>query len=180
MVDFVLKAGCMPTKTAAKAFAANLAVSLLAFVDPLSMYGGKYEAPPPRDDDGDDAEIDPSGLDDDRRERSPSSSSELKRQMSKLPLSQEARIITLLQTAAFRSSIVWSLLLCGSVANILYAIVQQDMELPGEDVLWATLFAYAAAVVVAALFCKCLFGKLEAAEKKPKDMGEGLVSDSPP
>ena len=29
----------------AKAFAANLAVSLLAFVDPLSMYGGKYEAP---------------------------------------------------------------------------------------------------------------------------------------
>ena len=86
--------------------------------------------------------------------------------MSKLPLSQEARVITLLQTAAFRSSIIWSLLLCGSVANILYAIAEQvrcslwlveslfwaltfgeicrsqDTELPGQDVLWATLFAY--------------------------------------
>ena len=50
-------------------------------------------------------------------------------------------MIELLQTGAFRSSIVWSMLLCGSVANLFYAIAEQDTDLPGQDVLLATVFA---------------------------------------
>jgi hypothetical protein len=137
----------------AKAFAANLAVSLLAFVDPLSMYGGKYEAAK-------------SGGSSDEREAADDMGT-LEKQASDvrgagpLTLGEEARVIELLQTAAFRSSIVWTMLLCGSVANIFYAIAEQDTDLPGQDVLWATVFAYGTAVAVGALICRCLFSNME-------------------
>ena len=73
-------AGMLLAQFVAKAFAANLAVSLLAFVDPLSMYGGKYEAPKieTEDDEG---------------------------EPMLLPPDKQARVISLLQTAAFRASV---------------------------------------------------------------------------
>jgi len=131
----------------AKAFAANLAVSLLAFVDPLSMYGGKYEAP--KSGRATDCET--------------TDTSELEKQDSDtrgagpLTLGEEARVVELLQTAAFRSSIMWSLLLCSSVANMFYAIAEQDFDVPKQDVLWATVFVYGSAIAISALVCRCMF-----------------------
>ena len=140
----------------AKAFAANLAVSLLAFVDPLSMYGGKYEAPKSaRTTDDETADT----------------SAELEKQTSDargagpLTLGEEARVIELLQTAAFRSSVMWSLLLCSSVANMFYAIAEQDSDMPKQDILWATVFVYGSAVTISALVCRCMFASKDGGKK---------------
>ena len=150
----------------AKAFAANLAVSLLAFVDPLSMYGGKYEAPK-------------SGL---NEHDAAEESSKLQKQASDvrgagpLTLGEEARVIELLQTAAFRSSIMWSLLLCSSIANMFYSIAEKDFDLPGHDILWATVFVYASAVVVAAFVCRCMFQSKNSGKKSRDRSGSQLES----
>ena len=145
----------------AKAFAANLAVSLLAFVDPLSMHGGKYEAPKieTEDDEG---------------------------EPMLLPPDKQARVISLLQTAAFRASVVWSFLLCSSVANLLYATlatVQDGTYVPGQDLLWVVLFVLVTGLGVMVLLCKCVFhvGEKKSRKDLNKSLKEGLqLEDSAP